>query len=380
MKDGNFSKLDKKFQEDLCTIPQIVFVTQNPDDETYEQAVEKQEKFLKLPENVKDKLVSYETADKIKNIGKHYNLNLLQMAPIARIVRSYYFGEVKEEEFADVLAEEIGIDRKSAEEIARYVVERIINTEVRSLSTEKIVKLTLMQAIEKYPEIQDQIISEGLLKLQGKENLVKGSIRNWIRDYYNTVGAGNTDLMKRSSYIYYSQNSKNISNAEKQKLSVILKSLDENVPLEVDLMKKEIVFKESASARRPVKNFTGDIKKNIQKNYEREDIYESKDENPNRIGSGGDVRPAKNKARINQVQGNRFNLKSDYFGKSGKKSDLSEELSRREREGLLRDGGASDTEDNVKFSTPQQFPYEKEIKEEDKGKNRSDFLRRIRPI
>ncbi|MDD5652254.1 MAG: hypothetical protein PHX98_02525, partial [Candidatus Moranbacteria bacterium] len=85
-------------------------------------------------------------------------------------------------------------------------------------------------------------------------------------------------------------------------------------------------------------------------------------------------------ARINQVQGNRFNLKSDYFGKSGKKSDLSEELSRREREGLLRDDGAGDTEDNVKFSTPQQFPYEKEIKEEDKGKNRSDFLRRIRPI
>ncbi|NCA94078.1 MAG: hypothetical protein EOM84_02750, partial [Sphingobacteriia bacterium] len=114
-----FLKLNKDIQEKICFSPQAVFVTLNPDDETTEQVIDRQDRFIKLPENIKDKLVSHETADKIKAIGAHYNLELLQMAPIARVIRSYYFGEVKLDDFASIIEKESKISKEDAENIAR---------------------------------------------------------------------------------------------------------------------------------------------------------------------------------------------------------------------------------------------------------------------
>ncbi|NLC30568.1 MAG: hypothetical protein GX765_00765, partial [Candidatus Moranbacteria bacterium] len=122
---NKFLDLNENIQKKVCTLPQAVFSTLNPDDETTEQVIERQEKFIGLPEDVKDKLISYETADKIKAIGAHYNLELLQMAPIARVIRSYYFGEVKLDDFASIIEKESKISKEDAENIARYVKDRI---------------------------------------------------------------------------------------------------------------------------------------------------------------------------------------------------------------------------------------------------------------
>ncbi|NLC30602.1 MAG: hypothetical protein GX765_00935, partial [Candidatus Moranbacteria bacterium] len=122
---SKFLELSEGFQERMCTAPQAVFSTLNPDDETTEQVIDRQDRFIKLPENIKDKLVSHETADKIKAIGAHYKLELLQMAPIARVIRSYYFGEVKLDDFASIIEKESKISKEDAENIARYVKDRI---------------------------------------------------------------------------------------------------------------------------------------------------------------------------------------------------------------------------------------------------------------
>ncbi|EKE20764.1 MAG: hypothetical protein ACD_7C00491G0003, partial [uncultured bacterium] len=142
MEKVKFAKLDKKVQMGRCTIPQAVFVTLDPDDETFEQVVERQEKFLKLPENIKDKLVSSETAEKIKTVCAHFNLELLQMAPVARVIRSYYFAEVKLEDFANVIEKESKIGKEEAGNIARYIIDRIINKDVKPQVTVRKEKIT----------------------------------------------------------------------------------------------------------------------------------------------------------------------------------------------------------------------------------------------
>lgn len=336
-----FSELDNEIKIKRCTVPQAVFVTKNPDDETDEQKIERQEKFLKLPENIKDKLVSHITSEKIQRIGKHYKLELLQMASIARMIRSYYFGEIKKEDFPNILVEEAGLDQKSASEISTYVIERIINTETIDPSLKnEIVKMPLTQAMEKYPKVQEQLISDNLIKLKNKDYLVKGSVRNWIKDYYNVVGAGNKDIMKRSSYIYHGQNSKDLSENEKSKLSIILKALEDNSVVSVDKNKEEIIFDVKDSKK---ENFS-DIKK--------EQVQNSVYENKTQVSFGNDSENSRVQSRdqevenrnpspkINQIKGNRFNLKSDHFESS-----------------------KEDNEDNIKFSTPQQFPVEKEKSE-----------------
>lgn len=235
-----FAELDKKIQEGRCTIPQAVFVTLNPDDETFEQVVERQEKFLKLPENIKDKLVAPQTAEKIKSIGAHYGLELLQMAPIARAIRSYYFGELKLENFVEVIKEESKIPEEEARGIYEYILNGIINKEVTVENTVKKEKMTIGQALEKYPVIKRKLLTS--LPIEINRINVSPTIENWISDYFATVGAGNRDVMKRSSYLYHSKNAKGLNMIDRQKLSLVLKSLDEGFLLDIDINRSEIIF------------------------------------------------------------------------------------------------------------------------------------------
>jgi len=235
-----FSELDKKIQEGRCTIPQAVFVTLNPDDETFEQVVERQEKFLKLPENIKDKLVAPQTAEKIKSIGKYYGLELLQMAPIARAIRSYYFGELKLENFTEVIKEESKIPEEEAKGIYEYILNGIINKNIKIENTVKKEKMTIAQALEKYPALRRKSLTS--LPVEINRINVNPTIENWISDYFATVGAGNRDVMKRSSYLYHSKNAKGLNMVDRQKLSLVLKSLDEGFLLDIDVDRGEIIF------------------------------------------------------------------------------------------------------------------------------------------
>ncbi|KKP64912.1 MAG: hypothetical protein UR60_C0012G0002 [Candidatus Moranbacteria bacterium GW2011_GWF2_34_56] len=174
--------MDKiKFSE--FTIPQAVFVTINPDDETFEQVVERQEKFLKLPEDIKDKLVAPQTAEKIKSIGKYYGLELLQMAPIARAIRSYYFGELKLENFTEVIRKESKIPEEEANGIYEYILNGIINKDIK---IENIVvkkeKMTIVQALEKYPALRRKSLTS--LPVEINRINVNPTIENWISDYF----------------------------------------------------------------------------------------------------------------------------------------------------------------------------------------------------
>lgn len=243
-----FSEISEDFKIKMCISPQAVFVSLNPDDETFEQVVERQEKFLKLPEKIKDKLVAPETAEKIKNICTHYNLQLLQMAPVARVIRSYYFGEVKLDDFAKIIETESKIGKEEAQNIARYITERIINKETEIKNTIRKEKLTIIQAMEKYPQIKRQVLTSTFLI--GPNNNLNPIVENWIADYFATVGAGNRDVMKRSSYLYHSKNARGLSGIDRQKLSQILKSLDEGFLLDIDMDKKEIIFNLVSSENR----------------------------------------------------------------------------------------------------------------------------------
>lgn len=235
-----FSELDKKIQEGRCTIPQAVFVTLSPDDETFEQVVERQEKFLKLPENIKDKLVATQTAEKIKSIGTHYGLELLQMAPIARAIRSYYFGELKLENFVEVIKKESKISEEEANGIYEYILNRIINKDVTVEDNVKKEKMTIGQALEKYPAMRKKTLTS--IPIEINRINVSPTIENWISDYFGVVGAGNRDVMKRSSYLYHSKNAKGLNMVDRQKLSLVLKSLDEGFLLDIDMSRGEIIF------------------------------------------------------------------------------------------------------------------------------------------
>ena len=237
-----FSQLDDDLKIEKCTLPQCVSVTKNPDDETFDQIVARQEKFLKLDEAIKDKLVSDETAKRIHNIGKQNNLDLLKIACIARGIRSYYFDEIKLEDLAEYFSKEIEIDIKTAQSISEYVIKNII--EDPSYIKSKIVQMSLAGAMQQYPKIEEQAISINLLKLRYFPAPVRPSIKNWITDFHDNMGAGKHSSLDRANYIFHSDNGKKLTPVERQKLSLILKSLEEKTPLSIDPEKQAVVFEQ----------------------------------------------------------------------------------------------------------------------------------------
>ncbi|HFC76678.1 MAG TPA: hypothetical protein ENJ27_00385 [Candidatus Moranbacteria bacterium] len=379
-----FAELDKKTQIRLSTIPQCVFVTVNPDDETPKQVMERQDKFLKLSEKIQDKLLSEQVSKKIQQIGEGYNLSLLQMASIARLIRNYYFGDIKEINFANILASEMKIDLQRAEKIVRYVLDTIIKNDELVDEISKI-KLTLEQALEKYPKIKSQILTEKMINISGRPYPVKATISNWIKDYYSVVGAGNRDIMKRSNYLYNSKNTKFLSNEEKKKLATLIKSLDENSLVNINPEKEEIVFDARQNSQDNVikkdtfldnkkistnsnsnKSFGG-IKKNISKGA----IVNFRNDFQNREKVSRDLKknnketiPEMKKPKITHIQGNDWNLKSDHFKKSKKKKRgiIKKIFNKRIQNNKNLDSrfeNKKKIDSRIHFSSSQQLPIEK---------------------
>jgi hypothetical protein len=103
-------------------------------------------------------------------------------------------------------------------------------------------KMSLSQALGQYPNLGEQVLTNNPLKLQYFPTPVKASIKNWITDYRETLGAGKHSTMDRGNFLFHGENGKRLTPIERQKVSLMLKSLDEEIPLDIDGEKQMIVF------------------------------------------------------------------------------------------------------------------------------------------
>lgn len=246
MKKILFSQLNEHLQIIRCTVPQHVSASKNPDEETNEQVIKMQNAFLKLPPSIKDKLASLETGEKIQQIGERHNLQLLQIASIARAVRSYYFNEINLDDFPQIFSKEMGLDQNIAEEISKSVIQKIIKDQTQEKEyQESHESNNISEALEKYPEIGEQIITSQHIRLKIFPEPVRPSIKNWLSDYTFGLGYKAHDSMTRGNYLFKSENGKGLSQEDREKVSLILKSYDENVPLAIDTTAKQVLFPET---------------------------------------------------------------------------------------------------------------------------------------
>ncbi len=103
-------------------------------------------------------------------------------------------------------------------------------------------KLSINAALQKYPDLGEQLITANPIKLKIFPEPLRPSVKNWISDYRAMLGAGSHGTMERGNFLYHGENAKKLTAGERQKLAIILKSLDENEPISVDAGKQEIIF------------------------------------------------------------------------------------------------------------------------------------------
>lgn len=225
------------------TAPIFTPVTKNPDDETEEQIMTRHRKFLNLPEPVKDKLASVEISEKIQKIGTYFKLELLQLADISRTIRNYYFSELKLEDMPFLLAKEMNVDLTKAKEITQVVIDKIINDRSQEEAYQSgLEQLLIPDALKKYPEIGEQLITANRIKIKSFPDLARPSLKNWLADYHFTLDRGSHNSVERSNYLFHTGNTQTLSTSDRQKLSYLLKCLDENIPVTVSKSAKQIIF------------------------------------------------------------------------------------------------------------------------------------------
>ncbi len=119
-------------------------------------------------------------------------------------------------------------------------------------------KLALVPALGKYPRLGEQQVTKERIKVGGHPDPVRPTLSNWIRVYRDELGVGYHEPMERGKFLFDSVNGKRLSAEDRERLNLVLRSIEENVPLDIDSAKPEIVFPEAepvrsaSSARNPI--------------------------------------------------------------------------------------------------------------------------------
>lgn len=100
----------------------------------------------------------------------------------------------------------------------------------------------IKDALKSNPKLGEQLITTEQLNLKYFDRPVRPSIRNWLYDYTSHLGQTGHSSMDRTNYLFRSENTRNLSSQEREKLGIILKSFDESTPLPVDASRNEVVF------------------------------------------------------------------------------------------------------------------------------------------
>jgi len=222
--------------------PVLVWTEKNPDEETREQVIANHERFRMLPPEAKYKLGFQYTPEIIKKIGEDFSLDPLKMASIARAVRNFYFGDLPKEKIEGFLMEEMEISSEQAQKIALIVDQKIISAPIPKDVSEQTVEIPLLDALSKYQRLSEQAVTEDRIVVKGEGQPVRGSIRNWLRHYRDVVGIRKHSAMERGQFLFQGENTKRLSAPDREKLSLLFRSLDENMPISIDVERQEVIF------------------------------------------------------------------------------------------------------------------------------------------
>jgi hypothetical protein len=237
-------KNTKRDRSYWLTLPMLVPDINDPESRNDEVFIQRHERFLNLPRGFKEKLASVDISRKIQTIGQKYGFDLSRLANITRLIREYYFGEVRLEDFPREIEKRVGVSLLTAQEIARYIRAEIIDWDPWGEYIAKLPKLSIREIVAKHPKIADTEITSGYIELKTSEDLEDPTIKNWIHDYVLHLGQAGHSQMDRTQYLFHSENTNNLSSPDREKLGVILKSFDENTLLPIDEENGEIVFEE----------------------------------------------------------------------------------------------------------------------------------------
>ncbi len=212
------------------------------------------EKFRTLEPGKKDILVSREIAEKMKELQDRFRLSDDEIAGVSLMVRMIFFGEfdftIAEAKLGEFLAGSassqhtktiIATIQREVMTIVPAPEPEVVEDEYHPVSG-KTVKMPLLKAMGQYKHLSEQPLTEEKIRLKGTMEPVRPSLGNWLKSYREELGVGLHDPTQRGNFLFQSQNGKHLSNTDRARMNLVLKSIEENFPLEIDPERQVIVF------------------------------------------------------------------------------------------------------------------------------------------
>ena len=211
--------------------------------------------FEKLSPEKKDLLLSAEMPQKIVELQEKYQLSDSVAGMISLSTRKIFFGELSltdaETNLKNILVSQ-GDDGNKASAIVEFIQKEIMTLkptarveeqeEMKSQSQPATVRMPLLQALSKYEQLGNQLITSERIRVKSQSEPVRPSLLYWIKYYRDELGIGHHDTVQRGDFLFRSENGKRLSAEERERVNLVLKSVEENFPLEIDTERSEIVF------------------------------------------------------------------------------------------------------------------------------------------
>jgi hypothetical protein len=114
--------------------------------------------------------------------------------------------------------------------------------EIKPSGDKNLIRMTLKEAVERFPQIADQTITPYPLQRLNHETEVAPSIQNWIWDYRTRFGVKKHEEDEQMKFLKESPNAQKLNQDEKKRVAMLILSYDEEVPLKIDKVKGLVVF------------------------------------------------------------------------------------------------------------------------------------------
>lgn len=213
-------------------------------------------KFRQLPEEKRNILVSEEVAWKMKELQDTFHLQEPGVAGVSLVVRKVFFGELDfpgaEARIGSLLTATGSGDPNQASAIVGFIQKDILTLKpAKDVATEdvaagtpvlKTVRLPLLKAMGEYRHLSEQLLTGEKIKLKSSMEPQRPTLSNWLKSYREELGIGFHEPVLRGNFLFQSQNGKRLSNNDRARLNLVLKSIEEDFPLEIDTEHQAILF------------------------------------------------------------------------------------------------------------------------------------------
>jgi hypothetical protein len=200
----------------------------------------------------KSTILSNEIAESFFLLEKQFSLNQETTHSVIVATRSVLLKKKSPSELFGEL-KSIFSDEQIAKNIYEYIEKNIFTLKVieqdeeteadkESIPESPKVKMALLQALAKFPNLGNQMISQERIKVKSQPEPVRGSLYNWIKCYRDELGIGQHSTVERGQFLFRSENGRKLQAGEREQANLILKSIEENLPLDIDPERQVIVF------------------------------------------------------------------------------------------------------------------------------------------